>query len=126
MNRVFSVWKLLFVLQIVTFLIHLPINIVFHKQWDLMHCVFESALLVVAIFPVFYYVLVKPLKLELKLLSGLFPVCCVCKSIRKDDGEWETIEEHLHEVKFTHGYCPKCANKLLKELDREVDKNLDK
>ena len=36
------------------------------------------------------------------------------KDIRDDDGDWNQIEEYIHEraeVKFTQGICPDCVNK---------------
>ncbi len=52
---------------------------------------------------------------RVKLLSGLLPICSVCKSIRDDEGYWEQIEVFLRnhsEAEFTHGLCPACATKL--------------
>ncbi len=52
---------------------------------------------------------------EVKTLSGMLPICASCKKIRDDKGYWSRIEEYitLHsEAQFTHGICPKCAERL--------------
>jgi K+-sensing histidine kinase KdpD len=50
-----------------------------------------------------------------KTLRGLLPLCAWCKSIRNDRGYWERLEKYLRDnldVEFTHGICPRCAEKL--------------
>jgi hypothetical protein len=45
------------------------------------------------------------------LLSGLLPICAVCKDIRDDEGDWHQIEVYISEnseTNFSHGVCPKC------------------
>lgn len=55
---------------------------------------------------------------EIRTLRGLLPICASCKNIRRDDGAWSRIEsyvtEHTH-VKFTHGICPDCRERLYPE-----------
>jgi ligand-binding sensor domain-containing protein len=58
---------------------------------------------------------------ELKVLSGLLPICAWCKKIRDDDGYWSKIEAYLGartDAQFTHGICPECNEKVLAEEDR--------
>jgi hypothetical protein len=55
---------------------------------------------------------------ELKVLSGLLPICAWCKKVRDDGGYWSKIEAYLAErtdAQFTHGICPECNEKLLAE-----------
>jgi ligand-binding sensor domain-containing protein len=55
---------------------------------------------------------------ELKVLSGLLPICAWCKKIRDDRGYWSKIEAYLSartEAQFTHGICPDCTEKMLAE-----------
>src|SRR6185295_6236390 len=52
---------------------------------------------------------------ELKVLSGLLPICAWCKKIRDDHGYWSKIEAYLGDrtdAKFTHGICPECSEKM--------------
>ncbi|SEM10935.1 hypothetical protein SAMN04489760_10497 [Syntrophus gentianae] len=59
---------------------------------------------------------------EVKLLSGLLPICVSCKKIRNDEGYWEQIELYLmqrSEAEFSHAICPDCAKKLYPELYKE-------
>ncbi len=52
---------------------------------------------------------------ELKLLSGLLPICASCKKIRDDKGYWNRIEFYIEkhsEAQFSHGICEECSDKL--------------
>lgn len=54
-------------------------------------------------------------KSELKVLSGLLPICSSCKRIRDEDGSWAPVEAYIDEhseAEFSHGICPDCAQKL--------------
>jgi hypothetical protein len=49
---------------------------------------------------------------EVKTIRGLIPICSVCKKIRVAPGAWEQLEAYFTEkteAKFSHGYCPECA-----------------
>jgi ligand-binding sensor domain-containing protein len=53
---------------------------------------------------------------ELKVLSGLLPICAWCKKIRDDRGYWSKIEAYLSartDAEFTHGICPECTKRML-------------
>ncbi len=61
---------------------------------------------------------------QVKTLSGLIPICASCKKIRDDKGDWQRIEEYIEErtnAEFTHGLCPECMDKLLKEAATTVE-----
>lgn len=52
---------------------------------------------------------------DVKLLSGLVPICASCKKIRDDQGYWTQIESYIQdrsETKFSHSICPDCAQKM--------------
>lgn len=52
---------------------------------------------------------------EIKILSGMLPICSTCKKIRDDQGYWQRVDVYIKEhadVDFTHGLCPDCAHKL--------------
>lgn len=56
---------------------------------------------------------------ELRILSGLLPICSFCKKIRNKKGEWELLERYIttrSESKFTHGLCPECRDKHYPEF----------
>lgn len=51
---------------------------------------------------------------ELRILSGLLPICSFCKKIRNKEGDWELLESYItarSESKFSHGMCPECREK---------------
>jgi len=57
---------------------------------------------------------------NIKVLSGLIPICASCKKIRDDKGYWQQIETYisLHsEADFSHSLCPECTAKLYPNLD---------
>ena len=52
---------------------------------------------------------------DVKMLSGLVPICANCKKIRDDQGYWTQIESYIQDrsnAKFSHSICPDCAAKL--------------
>jgi len=52
---------------------------------------------------------------EVKILSGLIPICAACKKVRDDQGFWQAVEEYIEKrsvAQFTHGICPECINEL--------------
>ena len=52
-------------------------------------------------------------------LEALLPICAWCKNYRTADGIWKPIEQYLVESgspALTHGICPSCASKRLKNI----------
>lgn len=52
---------------------------------------------------------------EIKVLSGLLPICASCKKIRDEQGAWHQIEVYISkrsEAIFSHGICPECLVRL--------------
>jgi hypothetical protein len=53
---------------------------------------------------------------KLGRLTGLLPMCSLCKKIRDDRGLWSQIEQyfedHHADLQFTHGLCPACSRQL--------------
>ena len=56
---------------------------------------------------------------EVVKLRELLPVCVHCKQIRDDREYWHEVDvyftEHL-EIDFSHGLCPDCLERTMKEL----------
>jgi hypothetical protein len=58
---------------------------------------------------------------EVKILSGLIPICSSCKRIRDDKGYWNQLESYIRDhsdAEFTHSICPECQAKLYPDLFR--------
>lgn len=61
---------------------------------------------------------------EIRTLRGILPICSSCKKIRDDEGYWQLLESYIgkhSEAQFSHGICPDCANKLYKDLYKDID-----
>ncbi|MHA1744689.1 MAG: hypothetical protein ACTSWW_01750 [Promethearchaeota archaeon] len=59
-------------------------------------------------------------KKEISTLRDILPICAQCKKIRDDAGFWSQVEDYMlvhQDLQFTHGICPECEKKALKELD---------
>ena len=57
---------------------------------------------------------------EIKVLSGLLPICSSCKKIRDDKGYWNQLEAFIQEhseAKFSHSICKECVKELYPDLD---------
>jgi len=66
---------------------------------------------------------VKEALAEVKVLSGLLPICSNCKSVREDGGYWQRIESYIQthsQAQFTHGICPDCMVKLYPEEAKRI------
>ncbi len=62
---------------------------------------------------------------EVKTLRGIIPICSYCKKIRDDQGAWEVIEAYIgkhSDARFSHGACPDCYDKQMKEMKNEGPK----
>jgi PAS domain S-box-containing protein len=60
---------------------------------------------------------------EVKILSGLLPICCNCKKVRDDKGYWNQIENYISkhsDAFFSHGYCPDCIGQVYEEAGLPV------
>ncbi len=76
----------------------------------------------------------KTLKTEMELrealakvetLSGLIPICSVCKDVRDDSGYWKKLEEYIAvntTAEISHGICPNCMDDQLDEVRRFNEK----
>lgn len=61
---------------------------------------------------------------NIKILSGLIPICSSCKKIRDDAGYWHQIENYIKDhsdAVFSHGLCPSCAKELYPDMKLEED-----
>jgi len=48
---------------------------------------------------------------QVKVLSGMLPICAWCKKIKDDEGAWHQLEAYVTErtqAEFSHGMCPDC------------------
>jgi DNA-binding response OmpR family regulator len=62
------------------------------------------------------------LQSEVKLLTGLIPICTSCKKVRDDKNFWRQVESFVAEhtgAKFSHSYCPECFEKAKSEVESQ-------
>ena len=60
---------------------------------------------------------------QVKVLSGLLPICGGCKKIRDDKGYWNQIESYIMrhaDIQFSHSLCPDCMKRLYPDCADEV------
>lgn len=53
---------------------------------------------------------------EIKILESFLSICCVCKKIRNENGQWQHLESYISahsDTTFSHDYCPECSKKAL-------------
>lgn len=65
---------------------------------------------------------------QVKLLSGLIPICASCKKIRDDQGFWSQVESYVSkhsEARFSHGICPDCVRKLYPDICDKILESVD-
>ena len=56
---------------------------------------------------------------HVKQLHTLLPICSYCKKVRDDQNYWHQVECYVSrhaDVRFSHGVCPDCLEKLKKDL----------
>jgi len=84
--------------------------------WTMTEPIVNALIHIVAFVPIAYLAAMlaqerKALQEEVRTLSGLLPICMVCKKIRDDQGHWEILEAYImrhSEANFSHGLCPTC------------------
>jgi DNA-binding response OmpR family regulator len=57
---------------------------------------------------------------NVKQLQGLLPICSYCKKIRDDGNYWHRVESYIAghaNVRFSHGICPDCSDRLKADLN---------
>ena len=55
---------------------------------------------------------------NVRQLQGLLPICAYCKRIRDDKNYWSQVETYLadhSDVQFSHGICPSCFERVMRE-----------
>lgn len=60
---------------------------------------------------------------EIKALQSIIPICSNCRKVRDDDGFWENVEAYMHrraDIRFSHGMCPDCGQRLYGGVWNEV------
>ncbi|THB77798.1 MAG: DNA-binding response regulator [Desulfobulbaceae bacterium] len=63
---------------------------------------------------------------QIKVMSGIIPICSHCKQIRDDQGYWNRLENYIQahsEAKFSHSVCEECLDKYYPEVDFEDEEN---
>lgn len=48
---------------------------------------------------------------EVRMLSGILPMCAKCRKIRDGEGHWADVEDYVRrhtDAEFSHGVCPTC------------------
>ena len=57
---------------------------------------------------------------SVKTLTGELAICCYCKKIQDEAGNWPDVETYVmqhSEASFTHGMCPECFRRLKERIE---------
>lgn len=57
---------------------------------------------------------------EVATLQSLLPMCAWCRKVRDDSNYWCKVEDYFSqhsEIRFSHGVCPECFDRLEQELE---------
>ena len=60
---------------------------------------------------------------QIKVLSGMLPICASCKKIRDALGHWYGLETYIEthsEAEFSHGLCPECMPRYYPDLENNL------
>lgn len=63
---------------------------------------------------------------KVKQLTGMLPICALCKKVRDDRGYWSGVETYVSEhsdAVFSHGLCPECEKKGHEDLAKLIREN---
>ncbi len=58
---------------------------------------------------------------EVRTLQGFISICCYCKKMKNEIGNYDQIEQYISEhtdTVFSHGIYPECFNKVKAELEQ--------
>jgi CheY-like chemotaxis protein len=63
---------------------------------------------------------------SVKTLTGRLSICCYCKKIKDEAGDWPDVETYVmkhSDASFTHGMCPDCFTRVQNRIKaiEEVD-----
>ncbi len=64
---------------------------------------------------------------EVKQLQEILPVCSYCKKVRDDRRYWQQLDAYISrqlDVRFSHGICPECREKIVKPQLEQMRRNL--
>ena len=62
---------------------------------------------------------------RIRTLDAILPICLTCKKIRDQDGRWHYMESYISsrtDAHFSHGFCPECTKKYMKENGLKQDR----
>jgi hypothetical protein len=61
-------------------------------------------------------------KSHIRVLEGMLHICCSCKKIHDNSSDsWQQMEAFIvnhSEADFSHGFCPDCFEKAMKEISK--------
>jgi PAS domain S-box-containing protein len=67
---------------------------------------------------------------QVKTLTGLLPICVICKRIRDHQKNWLQVETYIarnSNTTFSHGICPECSEKFeAKAVQKHSGNNISK
>jgi CheY-like chemotaxis protein len=65
---------------------------------------------------------------SVKTLTGRLSICCYCKKIRDEVGNWPDVETYVmrhSDASFSHGMCPDCFSRLQDRIEAIEQSGVD-
>jgi response regulator RpfG family c-di-GMP phosphodiesterase len=59
---------------------------------------------------------------EIRQLQEMIPICTYCRKVRDEHDYWDKVESYIQKEtgsRFSHGACPECYQKEIKQLAGE-------
>lgn len=59
---------------------------------------------------------------QVNQLQGMLPICSYCKKVRDDQNYWQKVEHYISDhtdVQFSHGICPDCYERVIREFEAQ-------
>jgi len=85
-----------------------------HIDW------FGASIITTAIILVAFITVAHTYVQQKRVLKGFIIVCSYCKKVHLEETNWEQMEHFVSErtlAEFSHGVCPDCHAKVMKELE---------
>jgi phosphoglycerol transferase MdoB-like AlkP superfamily enzyme len=111
-------------LAVIQPLIRLGFQFYWPFPWNVTDSIINTVIRII-VFALFAYFVsrtarqTRELAKRVNLLEGILPICSLCKKIRDEHGDWQSVEVYVSnrsEVSFSQSLCPDCLKRDYKNV----------